>query len=196
MRQDKLDLFNLSLAKQIAGFDEDELWEFFLEREEMMKELTDWNNPDRTYKFNFHSVLIHAYSHGKDHFRKMFLQYNEYQEEYDVVIYNAVEDFCFAHDYVKLGYFAVGGFYDNPASCDVKTADDVMPKLTDEDELIWEKQNFYLLEAHHLKPIIDAMEKNFDAMTDNTREDIDKIKEMHRKLTVDPDWKAAYYFSD
>ena len=110
MHRDKLDLFNLSLARQIAGFDEDELWEFFLEREEIMKELTDWDKPDRTYKFKFHSVLIHAYSHGKDHFRKMFLQFTEYQEEFDVVIYNAVEDFCFAHDYVKLGYFAVGGF--------------------------------------------------------------------------------------
>ncbi|MCD9189424.1 MAG: hypothetical protein LUM44_23635 [Pyrinomonadaceae bacterium] len=191
MREDKLDLFNVGLKDKIVGYADDELWQFFLDREEIIKELVDWNNPDRQYKFAFHSVLIWSYSHGKEHFRKMFLKYNEYQEEYDVMIYNAVEDFCFAHDYVKLGYFAICGYYDNSASCDVKTADNVMPAVSNEDELIHEKQYFHLLEAHHLKGIIDSMEKNFDAMPDNTREDLEKIKEMHRKSTVDPDWKAA-----
>ncbi|HQU83037.1 MAG TPA: hypothetical protein PKY59_07940 [Pyrinomonadaceae bacterium] len=196
MREDKLDLFNVGLKDKIVAFDDDELWQFFLDREEMIKELCDWKNPDRKYKFNTHSILIIAYAQGIDHMRKLFLKYNEYQDDYDAMIYTAVEDFCFAHDYVKMGYFATCGYYDNPASCDVKKADDVMPAVIDEEELTHEKQYFHLLEANHLKGIIDSMEKNFDAMTDNTREDIEKIKSWYEICNSDENFKVAYYFSD
>jgi len=196
MRQDKLDLFNVALKDKIAGFEEDELRQFFLDREEMIKEVIDWYNPDRRYKFRPRSILIYSFIHGKDHFLKKFSEFTASREEYEAIIYNAVEDFCFAHDYVNLGYFAVGGFYDNPASCDVKTADDVMPHVSDEEELLREKQEFYVLEAEHLKGIIDSMEKNFDAMTDNTREDIDKIKSWFEICKADADFKVAYYFYD
>lgn len=194
MRDDYLDIYDETLRSKLITLSDDEIWEFLLEKEPLIKTITDRDNPDPLYKYSIRYYPLYAYPHGIEHFRKHV--FKALEEDRDGSIYTLILDFCFAHEKVKLGYYARGGFYDNPASCNVKTLQDVMPPCKGNTELVYEKENFQVLEAHHLEAIINAMEKDFDIITDNTREDIEKIKEMHRKLTVDPDWKAAYCFSD
>lgn len=194
MRDDYLDTYNETLRSKLMAMSDDEIWEFLLENEPIIKDRID-NLRNHTQKYNsirYYPLL--AYPHGLEHFRKHV--FSNLEEDRDGSVYTLILDFCFAYEKVRLGYYARGGFYDNPASCMVKPADDVMPPCDGDTELVYEKENFQVLEAHHLEAIINAMEKDFDVMTDNTREDIEKIKEMHRKLVNDKDWKAAYIFSD
>jgi len=194
MRDDYLDIYDETLRSKLMTLSDDEIWEFLLEKEPLIKQMTDHENLDRQYKFYIRFSPLYAYPHGIEHFRKHV--FSNLEEDRDGSVYTLILDFCFAHEKVRLGYYARGGFYDNPKSCNVKTLQDVMPPCKGNTELVYEKENFQVLEAHHLEAIINAMEKDFDVMTDNTREDIEKIKEMHRKLVNNKDWKAAYIFSD
>lgn len=195
MRDDYLDIYDETLRAKLMTMSNDEIWKFLLEKESFIKDVVDdFRNQTRKFKHSIRYYPILAYPHGIDNFRKHV--FSNLEEDRDGSVYTLILDFCFAHEKVRLGYYARGGFYDNAASCNVKFADDVMPPCDDDTELVYQKENFQVLEAHHLEAIINAMEKDFDVITDNTREDIEKIKEMHRKLVNDKNWKAAYLFSD
>lgn len=194
MRTDSLDIYNEALKNRLMVMEDDEIWKFLLENETFIKKETDFHKPDRIKKIHIRFSPLYAYPYGIEHFRKQV--FSNLEDDREGCVYTLILDFCFAHEKVSLGYYARGGFYDNAASCDVKSDEEVMPPCDDDTEWVYEKENFQVLEAHHLEAIINAMEKDFDVMTDNTREDIDKIKEMHRKLVNDKNWKAAYLFSD
>ena len=191
MRYDHLQLFNTALVDTIVSRSDDELWSFYLENEERIKMLTDINN-DKRPAYPKTSIL-YGYPHGLENFRKLFLdEIEDYRQD---IIFTTVIDFCFKDEKVWLEYYAQGGFLDNGSSCDVKTSDEIMPKVWEESEAAAYAQYFHLLEPHHLTNIIQAMEKNFDKLEKNTREDIDKIKEMRKFCLKNKGYNAAYIFS-
>ena len=190
MRTDTLRLFNAALVKQIVSMNDEELWNFLLENEERLKFLTDFQNKSKP---RLTTGAIFAYPHGIEHFRKHFL--SEIEEYREGVIFTLVNDFCFNDERVSLGYYAQGGYLDNADSCDVKNSDEIMPPVDKNSEAAWDKKYFHLLEPHHLENIIQAMEKKFAKLTDNTREDIEKIKAMKQFCLENEGYKAAYIYS-
>lgn len=191
MKTDALKLFNTALVSQIAAMNDDELWNFLLENEERIKFLTDYGNDARPY---IATGLLHAYPHGIERFREFFFE--EIEEYREGVVYTLVVDFCFKDERINLGYYAQGGYYDNADSCGVKTSDDVMPPVDEESEAGWDKKYFHLLEPHHLENIIQSLEKNFEKLTLNTREDIEKLKSWKQFCLENEGYHAAYIYSN
>lgn len=189
METDMLCLFNLKLCREIARMNDDELWNFLLANEEKIKQFF---GPDRTHTT---TGALYAYPHGIEHFRKHFLR--EIENYREGVIFTLTVDFCFEQEsMIRLDYWARGGHLDSSDSCDVKTSDEIMPPVKDgTEEANWAKKYFHLLEPHHVEHIIRAMEDNFDKLTVNTREDIDKITAM-KKICLDDGYKTAYIYSN
>lgn len=185
MENDNLRLFNTKLVKTITSMDDDEMWNFILEREEQIKQM---QYPHGHPACGF----FYAYPHGMEHFRKQFLKHiDDYREG---VVFSMVIDFCFEGEKIKMDYWARCGFLDSADSCDVKTCDEIMPPIDEDSEEAYHNEYFHLLEPHHVENIIQAMEKNFDNLTVNTREDIDKLKEIKRRCLENKDYKAAYIY--
>jgi hypothetical protein len=186
MENDRLRLFNVKLIDTIRSLNDDELWNFLLEREDRIKQLQYPGGSPATGFF-------YAYPHGMEHFRKHFLMHiGGYREG---VVFSLVVDFCFEGEPVKMDYWARCGFLDSADSCDVKTSDEIMPPVDEDSEEAYHSEYFHLLEPRHIENIIRAMEKNFDKLTINTREDIDKLKEMKQKCLSDEAYKAAYIYN-
>jgi hypothetical protein len=189
MENDCLRLFNQKLVQPIVSMNDDELWDFLLANEDKIKFLTDSKAEKRPHPA---SGFLYAYPHGIDWFKKHFLHHVEdYREG---VIYTTVIDFCFDGEKVFLDYPAKCGFLDNADSCDVKTSDEIMPPVDEDSEEGYYKKYFHLLEPVHVEHIIEAMEKNFDKLEKNTREDIDKIKRMKNFCLENDGWKVAYIY--
>lgn len=188
MRNDYLHLFNLSLVEPITTMSDDELWDFILANQHLIKQ---YNFKDKYPKTGF----LYAYPHGIEHFRKCYLR--DIEEYREGMIFTLVVDFCFGQESVKLDYWAQSGFLDNADSCDVKTSDEIMPPVDEDSEAAhWAGEYFHLLEPHHLEKIIRAMEKAIDKSTVNTNEDIGKIKAMKGFCLKNDNYKAAYIYSN
>ncbi|CAN5571703.1 hypothetical protein BH10ACI1_BH10ACI1_11250 [soil metagenome] len=190
MRSDHLRLFNTALVGLLISMNDDELWNFLLENEERIKFLSDFNNNSRTRP---KTSALYSYFYGIESLRERYL--DEIEEYREGVIFTLIMDFCFKDEKVSMGYHAQGGYYDNADSGDVKTSDDIMPPVDEESDAGYEAEYFHLLEPHHLENIIQAMEKNFDKLTVNTREDIDKIKAMKEFCRANEGYNAAYVYN-
>jgi len=189
MENDCLRLFNLKLVELIVRMNDDELWNFLLNNEERIKFLTDRENDSKHHPA---SGFLYAYPHGIDWFKKQFLRYVEdYREG---VIFSTVLDFCFRDESVLLDYWARCGYLDNEDSCGVKTSDEIMPPVDEDSEEGSYKKYFHLLEPSHVENIIEAMEKNFDKLEKNTREDIDKIKRMKKFCLENEGYNVTYIY--
>lgn len=189
MEYDRLKLFNTKLLKSIAAMNDDELWEFLLDNQERIKYLTQGETEPRIHPA---SGFFYAYPHGIDWLKKHFLQHIEdYREG---VIFTVVMDFCFRDEAVRLDYWARCGYLDNSDSCDAKTSVEIMPPVDEDSEEGSNKLFFHLLETHHVESIILAMETNFDKLTVNTRDDINKIKEMNEVCLKNKDFKVIYIY--
>ncbi len=189
MENDRLKLFNTELVKTIVVMNSDELWDFLLENEARIKYLTQNNVAP---KLQVASGFLYAYPHGMDWFKKHFLNHIENYRE--GVIYTLVLDFCFNDEAIRLDYWARCGYLDNADSCDVITSDEIMPPVDEDSEEACYRKFFHLLELHHVENIIQAMENNFDKLTDNTQEDINKIKEMKEFCVKNDDFKVIYSY--
>lgn len=182
---DRLRLFNVKLVNTIRAMNDDELWNFLLESEERIKQLQyPHGHPV--------SGFLYAYPHGMEHFRKHFLKNIEAYRE--GVVFSMVMDFCFEGEETKMDYWARCGFLDSADSCEVKTSDEVMPPVDEDSEEAYYSEYFHLLEPHLVENIIQAMERNFDKLTINTRDDINKIKEMKQHCLRNEDYKVAYIY--
>lgn len=189
MEYDKLNLFNKKLADEIVLMSDDRLWNFLLENEDRIKRLLDSEAKPKLYPAG---GFLYAYPHGIDWFRKHFLKHLEdYREG---VIYAIVIDFCFKDDAIRLDYWARCGYLDSADSCGVKTSDEVMPPVDEDSEEGYYKIYFHLLELNHVESIIAAMERNFDKLTENTPDDINKIKEMRDVCLDNEGFKVIYEY--
>lgn len=181
---DRLHLFNTELVKKITAMNDDELWEYLLANTDRIEEI-----------INGHSVaagFLYAYPHGTDWFKKHFLKHLEdYREG---VIFSVVMDFCFEGGQIRLDPVGMCGFLDHSDSCDVQTSDEIMPPVDEDSEEAWSKKYFHLLEPQHVRLIIKALENNFENQETNTREDIEKIKEMREFCLQNKEYKVAYIF--
>ena len=189
MEYDRLKLLNTKLLKSIVAMNDDEVWSFLLENEARVKRLTQ---SEVEPKLHLTSGYFYAYPHGIDWFKKHFLQHIENYRE--GVIYTLVLDFCFSDEAVKLDYWARCGYFDNADSCRVKTSDSIMPPVDEDSEEGCYRTFFHLLELQHVENIIQSMENNFDKLTDNTQEDINKIKEMKEICLKNEDFKIIYIY--
>jgi len=189
MEKDKLRLFNLNLVEPIAAMKDDELWNFLLENEERIKVLTDREKIKQPY---LKSIYLYAYPHGLDWFKKKFLEYIEIYRE--GLIFTTVMDFCFSGEEIYLDAAAKDAFLDSEHSCGVKISEDIMPPVDEDSEEGYHKEYFHLLEPPHVEIIIQAMETNFDKLEKNTREDIDKIKQMKKFCLENEGWNVAYIY--
>lgn len=190
MEYDQLKLFNTKLVPKVVGMNDAELWDFMLENEERIKLLSDFHNDSRPHPA---SGFLYAYPHGIDWFKKHFLQHLEdYREG---VVYTTVLDFCLRDERVALDYWARCGYFDNDDSCDIRTSDEIMPPVDEDSEQGSYKIFFHLLEPRHVENIIEAMEKNFDKLEKNTREDIDKIKRMKEFCLENEGWQVVYIYN-
>lgn len=188
MGNDSLRLFNTKFVEPLVSMSDDELWNFLLGSEEKLKQY--FGETGKHPK----TGALYAYQHGIEHFRKHFL--SEIEEYREGVIFTLVVDFCFEGEPVRLDYWARCGYLDSADSCGVKTSDDVMPPVDpDSEEANWAQEYFHLLEFYHVQHIIDAMEKNFDKLTDNTREDIDRIREMKNFCLANRGYHVAYIYN-
>lgn len=187
MEHDTLRLFNTTLVKQIVSLNDDELWDFLLANQDLIKEYDFKDNYPKT-------GVLYAFPHGLEHFRKHFL--SEIEEYREGVIFTLVVDFCFKGKEVRLDYWARCGYLDNEDSCAVKTSDEIMPPVDEDSEQAhWAKEFFHLLEPSHVENIIAAMEKNFDKISeDNTLEDIAEIKAMKEFCLNNDGYKVAYIY--
>lgn len=189
MENDKLRLFNLNLVEPVTRMNDEELWRFLLDNEEHIKVLTDREIPHEPFPA---SSFLYAYPHGIDWFKKHFLKHVEdYREG---VIFTTVMDFCFKGEQIYLDSQAICGFLDSEASCDVIISEDIMPPVDEESEEGYDKKYFHLLEPAQVEIIIQSLEKNFAELEKNTREDIDKIKEMKKFCLENEGYKVAYIF--
>ena len=189
MENDHLRLFNQRLVEPIKRMNDDELWNFLLENEERIKIFTDSKAEKRPHPA---SGFLYAYPHGIDWFKKNFLGHVEdYREG---VVYTTVIDFCFRDEQVYLDYWARCGFLDDASSSDVKTSDEIMPPIDKDSEEGYYAEYFHLLKPHHVELIVESMEKNFDRLEKNTREDIDQIKWMKQFCLENEGWNVAYIY--
>lgn len=189
MDNDKLKLFYTKLVPKIVAMNDEELWNFLLANEERIKVMTDFSDMSRV---SITSGYLYAYPHGIDWFKKHFLKHIEdYREG---VIFTTVMDFCFKEESVYLDYYARSGYLDNENSCNVRTSDTIMPPVEEDSEEGSYKEYFHLLEPAHVENIIEAMEKNFDKLEKNTREDIAKIKKMKKFCQTNEGWNVAYIY--
>jgi hypothetical protein len=189
MDYDRLKLFNTALVPRITAMDDNALWNFLLANEERIKFLT---SQELSSSISPVSGFFYAYPHGIDWFKKHFLKHVEgYREG---VIFTTVMDFCFKDEKVYLDYYARCGYLDNEDSCDVKTSDEIMPPVDERSEEGSYKEYFHLLEPSHVENIIEAMEKNFDKLEKNTREDIDKIKRMKKFCLENEGYNVVYIY--
>jgi hypothetical protein len=185
MENDTLRLFNVKLVEIITSMSDDELWSFALEKAEQVKQ----NQAAGKYPS---TGFFFALPHGMEHFRKVFLrEVDDYREG---VVFTLVIDFCFEGEEIKMDYWARGGFLDHADSCNVRTSDEIMPPVDEDSEAAYDGEYFHLLEPHQVENIIQAMEKNFDKLTINTQEDIDKLKEMKQRCLTNEEYKVAYIY--
>ncbi len=185
---DYLQLLNTKIAKDIVAMSNDELWEFLLSRLDEIKAVGD--------NYKFATWLFICLDMGFDLFRKRFLETVEDEYDRNDLNYTLLLDFALEGEKIKLDYFAISGFYDNPDSCDLPTSDDVMPELDEDSDEFHHKKDFYLIGAGHLEKIIKTMEANADKLTVNTPEDIETIKAMHEKCAADENYKVAYIYNE
>lgn len=185
METDNLCLFNTKLVKTIASMNDDELWDFALDKTEQISRNREAGKSPAT-------VFFFALPVGMEHFRKFFLEcIDDYREG---VVFTLVMDFCFEGEKIKLDYWARCGFLDNGDSCDVQTSDEILPPVDEDSDDAYHGEYFHLLEPHHVENIIQSMEKNVDKLTINTREDIDKLKEMKKYCLENEEYKVAYIY--
>ncbi len=186
METDKLRLFNTKLVDKITAIeDEEELWDFVSANEEKVKQLFFGES-------RFITGFFYAYTHGIEHFKKIFQREVEYY--YEGVIFTLVMDFCFEGEEVNLDYYARCGYLDSADSCCVRTSEDVMPPVDEDSDEFYYTKYFHLLEPAHVENIIRAMEKNFAKLEKNTRKDIAKIKRMKNFCRKNEGWNVAYIY--
>jgi hypothetical protein len=185
---DKIQLLNTRLAGEIIAMSNEELWQFLLSRMDKIEEI------QLTHKGS--TYLYYCLNKGVEYMKQRYFEDVEYDFGRNELNYSFILDFCFEGDRLKLDYYAIGGFYDNGASCDVRKSAEIMPQI-EEDSDFYHQIKFYVLEANHLTHIIEALEKHVEKLTVNTPEDIEKIKRMRAKCLADDAYKAGYiYYED
>ena len=185
MEIDKIRLFNPKLIEPIVSMTDDEMWQFIVANEERVKEIVN-------SEAHAISGFLWGYRYGMERIRELFLKDIEYYRE--GVDFTMIMDFCFKGEPVQLDYWARCGYLDDADSCDAVTSNDIIPEIDEDSDEAFYKEYFHLLELQQVENIIRSMEENFDKLTINTREDIDKIKAMKQFCLENEDYKVAYIY--
>lgn len=185
---DSLRLLNTKLVSEIQAMSDDELWQFLLSRLDEINAIGD--------KFKFKTWLFICLNKSFDLFKKRFWEEMEYVETGNDLFYTLILDFAFEGEKLKLDYYGIGGFYDNPESCNIPKSDEVMPEMSEDSNSYYHKIDFYLLGVPHLDKIIRALEDNAEKLTVNTPADIEKVKMMREKCANDENYKVAYIYCE
>jgi hypothetical protein len=182
MENDRLQLFNLKLCRQIRSLKEpDEFWNFAVERLDTIKNFERCD-----------TEAFYALGRGMEQLEKSFRREVETDEEF--VQQTLINDFCFEGEAVRLDYYARCGYLDSADSCRVENSGDVQTFVCKDSWTAHCQKYFHLLEAVHVEKIIRAMEKNFERLTVNKREDIDKIIKIRERCLKDEGCRAAYIY--
>lgn len=183
-----LQLLNFKLVREIQTMSNEELWDFLVSRLEQIKEMNK-NHKGKSW-------LFLCLNNSFEWFKERYFQEVEDDYDRDDLNYTLILDFCFEGEKLKLDYYGVGGFYDNPASCDAKKADDVMPETDEESHNFDSKIDFYLLDAAYLEMMIQPMEDNFDKVILTRNKELDKIIEMRELCLKNEDYRVAFLYNE
>jgi hypothetical protein len=189
MEYDRLNLFDRQTAEMIMTLDDAGLWDFLIGKEERIRHFTI---DDPEMKLHPASGFLYAYPHGVDWLKQHFMRnLEEYREG---VVYTLILDFCIDDEPVRLDYLARSGFLDNAESCDVRTSEEIMPPVDEDSEPGQYLVCFHLLEENHVENLIRTMETNAAKLTENTFEDIEKIRRMKYYCLKNPGFNVIYSY--
>lgn len=179
---DRLQLIDVARIRAILEMDKDALWQTFLE-----------NAEELASRENKNSSVMYAYRYGMEHFEKIFHRF--YDEDPDHVRQGLIDDLCFTGPTIKVGFWALNDYLDDPLSANVPTCHEILPQW-DEDSEAWVfYREFRVLEREHIDIMVDSLSRHRDRMeADEYVSQLLPLQTLASTLRSDPTLNAAYIY--
>lgn len=177
--KDKLQLVDVDLIRQILAFDREAAHEYIAANGERLKE------PGKR-------VLNPLYfmPRGPESRRRVFDGF--WDEEPGFVLQGLINDAAFVGERLELDFWASRAYLDSPLSTETSTSRSLIPEWDSESDAHYYSKLFDLLEAPHVRLMVEGMKKNQKQIDPEKYTDYLKLEMLAAAVETSPTVKAAY----
>lgn len=194
IRNDKMQLFDFALAREIIAMNRDELWRFVQSREEELLAKSGRRScfvlpPDRPVKTRTTEYVFNEF----------------FKADHAEVRLMLISDLCYHGELFEIDYYARCGYFDDISSIYAQTPDEIdaggavssddLYQLPEESEAWDYVKRFDLIGAHHVELMSAALKKNREQLSaDEYTTQLLMLRTMGQTLAADPDLRIAYFY--